>query len=142
MCNCNEASHVSPTPPAYSNPSGCIQSAVDAAVDVCCGLGATSPRLTELVLQSSGAVDGSGSVVGSMSGGGRGLVGTNGVDVGVGGACQKGPWPGWAGWGGAPSPLPQLLSELVVAVGREDAITNGFRRFLFKQVRKEKYNTV
>lgn len=60
------------------------------------------------------------------------------MDVGIGGACQKGPWPGWSGWGGAPCPLPQLLSELVTAIGREDAITSRFRRFLFKQVREKK----
>ena len=71
---------------------------------------------------------------GVVGGGGAGAGGIGDGVAGVG--FQMGPWAGGARWGGAPSPLPQLLSELVTAIGREDmAVTSRFREFLFLKVR-------
>lgn len=80
----------------------------------------------------SGVPGGGGGLSGVDGGGGGrrgGGGGWGGIGVGIGG-------PGWsAGWGGAASPLPQLLSELVTAIEREDiAVAGGFRTFLFRQV--------
>lgn len=114
------------------------QSAVQTAVDVCCGLFYSDP-LTRGMLQNSGGIVASTAVLGSTSGGG-GIVGGGGgggigVDGAGGGLTRKGTWGGTGAWGGAASPLPQLLSELVKAIGRDDmAVTIGFRTFLFRQV--------
>lgn len=63
------------------------------------------------------------------------MGGPGGRRVGEGVGPRRGTWGTGGGWGGAASPLPQLLSELVFAIGRNDiAVTRGFRKFLFGQV--------
>lgn len=115
-----------------------MQSAVQTAVDVCCGSGFS--RLTRALLQSSGGMANATDLAGMSSAddGGGGLSGGGDRRGGGGNGGEGGPLGAWSGgpeWGGAASPLPQLLSELVSAIEREDeSVAGGFRTFLFRQV--------